>query len=121
MAKAIKKIAKPSGYEGKYAFFLNNETGRKWKAKVTRNDVDTNNIGVTITASPVDDTGHALVENGLPLVTDSWTHTFNETEMKDPGFDAEARLMDIIEERINTGEHRLTAVKQLDAVIKTME
>lgn len=113
MTSTIKKVKKPKGYEGNYTFFENLETGRRWKARLVASHPNVNTFGVTITVSPVDEDGKALMENGEPIVTDSIGHGFNEIEMKEPDFSAEARLMEIVQQRINVGERRFEGVKKI--------
>lgn len=120
-------MARPEGQSDEYRFFTNEATGQAWKVKMLLKEaraadvqaseaVAPANLAATITVSPVDDQGKALREGGKPIVIDSWTHTFNEVEMAEPGFDPHARAMAIIAERINAGEARLAGMDKLRAL-----
>src|SRR5690349_11293314 len=84
--------AKPKDYQGDYKFFHNEKTNRDWKVKLDINEISSfeggaaSQLGVTVTVSPTDETGKAIVEDGKPIVIDSWTHTFNSIEMSEDGF-----------------------------------
>jgi hypothetical protein len=123
----LEHSARPKGQREDYRFFTNPETGTKWKALIVLRDtapamVDTSaavapsGIAVTVTVSPVDEAGKALRENDLPVVIDSWTHTFNHVEMSVPDFDPTDRIMLIVAERVRAGEGRLAGVDKIKAL-----
>lgn len=109
-------MKRPEGISDDYQFFINEETGNAWKAKLVMTAVHSNKdfapsvLGATITVSPVDKQGKALRESDKPVVIDSHTHSFNEVEMSAPDFDPKKRILMIIAERIKAGEGRMTGV-----------
>lgn len=123
----ISTIAKPPGSSQRYQYFLNEDTGKKWKAAVELisaspvavDDVELSPtvLAASVTVSPVDDQGKALQDaEGLPIVMDSWTHSFTAVEMAEAGFDPQARVFAIVNERIGFGEAKLAGnekIKQL--------
>jgi hypothetical protein len=121
----LKKIARPEGQADHYQFFLNEETGRKWKVKMEMLDGQTAQkvvggelaptaFAVTVAASQVDEAGKALRDRGgRPIVTDVHMHLFTPHEMSLPNFDPQAKIAEKIEERIKMGEHRMNGEKKL--------
>ena len=119
----VTHIPAPEGYTGNYRFFLNPETNKTWKARLVRREarpalVDnddgvelaTGEYAVTITVSPVDEAGQALLEEDCPIVIDSHTHSFTNYEMSDADFNAEVVIHRIVEQCIELGEARLRGV-----------
>jgi hypothetical protein len=126
----LEKISRPKGQDKRYRFFRNPETGREWKVSLeireaggalVESDVPLapSRFAVTLAASPVDDEGRALRDDeGRPIVTDSWTHTFYESETSADDFDPAQRVAEIAEQRVLAGEAKLAGERKLEALAK---
>lgn len=118
----LKPAKRPAEQSQEYQFFINTDTGQMWKAKMVLIEDEegrfaANSVHVSITVSPVDEAGKALRdETDRPIVTDSLTHVFNEVEMSVPDFDPQARMMQIVAERIKIGEARLVGIDKVKAL-----
>lgn len=125
----IEVIGKPRGASERYQFFRNIETGQEWKALLElrearpafTNQADVESapleMAVSVTVSPINNVGKALRENDKPVIIDTLTHTFTVHEMLEPDFDPQARIAQIIAERIHLGEARLHGNKKLKALV----
>lgn len=128
----LTKVKRPAGQAEHYRFFRNDDTRRHWKIRMDYREAAApagtdasealapSNFALAISASPVEDmtTGKAVRDaQDRPIVTDVWTHTFTEHEMKLPDFDPEARMMALIEKRIEAGEARLGAENKIASLL----
>jgi hypothetical protein len=127
----LTKIKRPDGQAEHYRFFKNMDSSRHWKVKMdfreaaapavaSEQELAPANFALCVSASPVEDltTGKAMRDGkGRAIVTDSWTHTFTEVEMKNPDFDPEARMMDIITKRVEAGEALLNADNKIKSLM----
>lgn len=123
----LKKVKKPSGYEGEYAFFRD-EDGNLFKARAEFREAAAAAVNsdeklapvefaVTVSVSPSDETGKALRENDKPIVGGTLTHVFNEVEMTAPDFDPAARLVGMVEARIAELKARESRIAQIQLAV----
>lgn len=100
------KIAKrPAGQRAEYLFVEDPATGDRFKVAHASSLAGDGSPAVTVSLSPVDSSGHALLNAaGAPDVS-TLTHTFTEAELADPAFDEEARVAEMIDRLV--GESQL--------------
>lgn len=124
----LTRLERPEGMAAHYRLFVNEATGRIWKVKLELREGEPalvnapvqlapSSFAVTVSASPVEDGSWKALRDseGRPIVTDSHTHLFRETEVAAEGFSAEARIMSLIRQRIEAGERALEGLSQLKA------
>lgn len=124
----ITSVGAPTGADSRYQFFKD-DNGQMWKATAERKvarlalvdgvDAAPAELAITVTVSPVDADGKALRDGDKPIIIDSHTHTFNDTELTQPGFDPVARVTAIVAQRIELGQARLGGHKAVDDFVAT--
>lgn len=109
----LKKTARPAGQSAEYLFVENQDSGRRFKVKQELRTTAAGQLNLSVTLSPVDADGKALLDPaGSPDVTPH-SHTFTQVELSDPAFDAEARVAEIIDGLVSSKE---AEIKGRDAV-----
>lgn len=122
----LKALRRPAGKSADYRFFVNEDTGHRFKAKVLEagagvillpDEVRTAPAqpAVTITVSPIGEDNSALRWRDAPVLAPPASHTFTEAQMSDPAFDPDATILGLIEERIAAAEALVAAQKKIDA------
>lgn len=107
----IEAIPRPEGKSEEYQFFINHDTGNRFKAKIETQATDglkngtSTQFTVTITTSQVDDENKALQDFETPVI-DNATRVFTEADRNDPDFNALTSIKEFIVSRIVELEKR---------------
>lgn len=115
----IVAMARPDAQSEEYRFFVNNDTGNKFKAKQI---ITTNESGeplVSITVSQIDVDGKAILdETGKALIV-STTHILTQYERTKADFNADALVLNIVEKTVEAKELDTKARKSIADLAKT--
>lgn len=92
----LKTTKRPAGQSDAYLFVEDTGSGARFKAARASSLAADGSPAITVSLSPVDAQGKALLDAaGAPDVS-TLTHTFTDEELRDPAFDAEARVSEML-------------------------
>lgn len=112
----LKTIQRPTGQREEYLFIQNVGTSRRFKVRKELRPNIVGQLSLSVTLSPVDAKGKALLDPaGNPDVTPH-SHTFTAVELSDPNFDAEARVAEVIDSLVTEKEAELIGREAVKAV-----
>ena len=127
MARTIEQAPRPANYTGgRYEFFLHTASATLWKTQLTKLDVErqdgvdgaANQVTLTLTTSPCDATGAAIMEDAKAIISEPASVTFNQHDLAQSDFAPRERILDLIQNQIEQNINRKANRAKVVAIIQ---